>query len=106
MVTIFRMRMVVYPTGAIVSHMSHYDEDNGGCQEPGFVADEKLFGHQKSRPNIKQDQGLKAVVMFSVAMPQGVCSNSDRKDDHPSLEPDIVDDVDAKKWQGGEKNWQ
>lgn len=102
MVTIFCMRMVVYPTGAIVPDMSHYDKDNGRCQQPGLVADEKLFGHQKSRPNVKQDQGLKAVVMFSVAMPEGVCSNSDRKGYHSSLEPDIVDDIDAKKGQRGE----
>lgn len=102
MVTIFRMRMVVYPTGAIVPDMGHYDEDNGGCQQPGFVADEKLFGHQKSRTNVKQDQGLKAVVVFPVAVPEGVGSDSDRKGDHSNLEPDVMDDIDAKKGQRGE----
>jgi hypothetical protein len=102
MVTIFCMCMVVYPTGAIVPHMSDHDEENGGYQQPGLIADEKLFGHQKSRSNVKQDQGLKAVVVFPVAVPEGIGSDSDRKGDHSSLEPDVVDDIDAKKGQRGE----
>lgn len=63
------MRMIMNAAGAVIPYMRDHDQNNGRCQEPGFVSDEKLFGDQKRRSDVKHEQGLKTMVVFFVSMP-------------------------------------
>jgi len=50
--------------------MCHYDQYNGRHQQPILVADEKLLGDQEGGAEVKQDQGLKAMMVFFKPMPK------------------------------------
>lgn len=86
--------------------MRHNNQDDRWYQKPNFVSGIELLGYQKSRSGVEQDQRLKPVVMFFVAMPKGIRPDSNRQTNHPHIKPSIVYDVYAKKRKGGENQRQ
>ena len=81
------------------------DENQHHCrnQQPNLVLQEELFGDQKGTTDIKKEQRLKAVVVPTETVPERIRANGNRQTDHTCFEPEIVDDVDTKKRQGGKK---
>lgn len=103
MLTVFRMCMIMHPAGPVIAHVGHDDKSYGGGQQPIFVLDEKLLDDQKSGSDVKEDQWLKPVMVFGIAMPEREGSDPYGQSDHPDLKPHIVDDIDPEQGQGGEQ---
>ena len=70
MVTIIRMRVVMYPAGPVVQEMCIYDQHHGGDQHPVGVGYIELAQHEKAETNVENDQWQKTVVVPAVSVPE------------------------------------
>ena len=106
MVAIIRMGMVVHPAKPEIQQVSRYDQGNGRNQQPGLVMDKKLFYDQENKPCSKKRNGKPAVMMLFITMIKRIGANQERQNDHSGFEKDIMNDIDAKQGEAGEKQRQ
>lgn len=71
-----------------------------------MVFEEKLFQYQEHKPRIKQPHGQETVVVLFIAMVEGIRPDHQGQPDHTNLESEMMNDIDAKKREGAEKQRQ
>lgn len=71
-----------------------------------MVLEKKLFQYQEYKAGVEKGHGYEAVMMFAVAMPERIGSNSQCQHDHADLKSQVMDDIDPEQWQAAEKQGQ
>lgn len=57
---------------------------------------EKLLQYQESKATVKNYNWQYAVMVFPVAMPERISTDSQRQQDHPNFKPGMMNDIDSK----------
>ncbi len=68
--------------------------------------EEKLFQYQEDKSCIKQTHRQETVVVLFITVVQRVSADHEGQPDHTNLEPEMMNDIDAKKREGAEKQGQ
>ena len=63
----------------------------------------ELFNYQESEAGKKNSEGQYTVVVFPVAVKQGIGANAQGQDNHAGLKENIMDNIGAKNGQAGEE---
>ena len=82
MVAIIRMRMMVYAAKPEIQKMSGYDQYYSRYQQPGFIFHKKLFQYQENKPGRKYNHWQPAVMMFFMAVVEGISTYAKGQPDH------------------------
>lgn len=86
--------------------MGDDDEQYRRNEQPGFVADKKLFGNKENKTRKKNNQRKRAVVVFFVPVVQRIRTNAKGQDNHSCFKNYIMNDIDSKQWQAAEEQRQ
>lgn len=81
--------------------MSGYNANNSRNKEPYFPTMPYLLGKKQQHTGTEKNQGNTVVVVFAVAMKQGVHANKKCQGDHGVFKQAVVNDINAKYRQTG-----
>jgi hypothetical protein len=90
-------------TGLVIDQVCGYNECHSRNQQPELIKMEDLLEYQQGHTGTKNQQGEHALVVFFESMGQRVHTNQHGQQNHQKFKPEIVDDVDAKNRQAGQK---
>lgn len=106
MVAVVCMSMVVHPAIAKVKQMGYYYQYHRCRKQPYLVVVPVLFGKQQQYSGRKDGQGPQAVVMFAIAMPEGVAANGHCQPYHKVFERMVINYFVAHYRQAGKEQGQ
>jgi len=66
----------------------------------------ELFNYQESEAGKKNSEGQYTVVVFPVAVKQGIGANAQGQDNHAGLKENIMDNIGTKNGQAGKEKGQ
>jgi hypothetical protein len=99
-ITIIRVRMIMYTAFTIIGKVSCNDEDNRRDQQPGIVMNKKQLYDQKNHTYAEQDERPLVMMMFLVSVVKRIRTDTKSKQYHKSLKDHVMDDIYAKQRKG------
>lgn len=93
-------------TGTPVQVMGRHDEDDGGNKEEILVTVKELLEHQHSDSGGKEKNRVQPVMVLEITIEEGIGADDKSQGNHAVLKPGIVNDIDAKKREGADKQGQ
>lgn len=96
MITIITMAMCMYLAEFVIEKMGRDDQDYGRDQQPGLVINKVFFGDKEYKTKQEKDKRHSVMMVFAVAMVEGIAANGKGKDDHTSFKRLIIDNIDPK----------
>lgn len=99
MVAVLAVRMVVHPAGSVVAQVGNHDERKSSSQHPVLMFAPVFLGPEESHAGTEKQQGLQAVMVPLVAMPERKIPDPHGQEDHEIFKEGIVNDVDPENRQ-------
>jgi len=86
--------------------MGGNDQNNGKREQKQLINVPILLRKEKKHPGEKQQKRHRTAVVTGKSMAQGVYPDGPRKENHPGLKPEIMDDINPENRQTGQEQGQ